>query len=126
MTDLELMELAAKAAGIAVHRGRAWQSDILFREIPRPSSPLVANVEWNPLTDDGDALRLAVKLALTVQAACSDEYGRMYTRVDHWPNTGGQAIVSVDEFGDDPCAATRRAIVRAAAEIGRQIGDKNE
>ena len=126
MSDLEMMELAAKGAGIAVHRGRAWQSDTLFREIPRPSSPLVANVAWNPLSDDGDALRLAVRLALTVQAACADEYGRMYTRVDRWPNTGGSAIVSVDEFGDDAYAATRRAIVRAAAEIGQQMGDKDE
>jgi hypothetical protein len=59
--------------------------------------------DWNPLTDDGDALRLAVKLDLIVTiGAARDCDGRL----------------SLDN-SDDPYAATRRAIVRAAAEIGR-------
>ncbi len=66
MTDLEMLELAAKAAGLEVHRGDKWQSDMLFRAVPRPNSPLVANVEWNPLSDDGDALRLACRLKMNI------------------------------------------------------------
>ena len=64
---------------------------------------------WNPLEDDGDALRLAVKLQMQIaifEAEC-------HTRC---PNRAQQ-----DWFGEagDPYAATRRAIVGAAAEIGK-------
>jgi hypothetical protein len=55
-------------------------------------------VEWNPLTDDGDALRLAVKLDLSIDDAC---------------------VIYSDGASDDRYAATRRAIVRAAASIRR-------
>ena len=66
---------------------------------------------WNPLTDDGDALRLAVKLGISV--LYSDFTGEAEAR---W-NRGAYRLT---EYGpDDPLAATRRAIVRAAAEIGR-------
>ena len=92
MTDRELLEAAAKAAGLTIG---AWSDNygaFMYRGVEPGKS------WWNALTDDGDALRLAVKLALfesfdfslKISAACSE---------------------------DDPCAATRRAIVRAAAEI---------
>lgn len=86
MTDRELLELAAKAAGRPV-----WA--------------------WNPLDDDGDALRLAVKLWLTIQV--DDEDRRTYV-----VGSTGRCI-GTEPHGDDLYAATRRAIVRAAAEIGR-------
>ena len=91
MTDRELLELAAKAAGIAVSFDRARR-----------------DWGWNPLDDDGDALRLAVKLRIDLLHAFD-------TRTAMAENTSGYAAE-----GQDPCAATRRAIVRAAAEIGRQ------
>ena len=52
---------------------------------------------WNPLDDDGDALRLVVRLK----------------QLDKWkkPHTGK----SLDGWAEDPYAATRRAIVGAAA-----------
>ena len=109
MTDREMLELAAKAAGIDAHWGDGWQSDMMFRALPRPNSPLVTNVEWNPLADDADALRLAVKLRIHVRHFPHDveaQIERGYWREDD---------------GFDPLAATRRAIVRAAAEIGRQM-----
>lgn len=56
---------------------------------------------WNPLTNDGDAFRLAVK--------CLPFYTLRYSRED-W-----------EKCGEDGYAATRRAIVRAAAEIGRNM-----
>lgn len=86
--DKELLELAAKAAGINVD---SWE-----------------DCGWSPLSDDGDALRLAVKLRIEigfystlVRAAKQDQ---------DWIG---------EYYGNDPYAATRRAIVRAAAEIGR-------
>jgi hypothetical protein len=94
MTDREPLELAAKAAGIDYYT-RAQSGGML-----------TDNGEWNPLTDDGDALRLAVKLRIG-----SIEALRLWASVDC------EAANSAYEI--DPYAATRRAIVRAAAGIGR-------
>lgn len=101
-TDRELLELAARAAGID-----GWWSgdDYCFGYNGNKNVP----VPWRPLTDDGDALRLAVKLKL--------EIGIWFetTRVE-----SDEAESMVEKHGSDPYAATRRAIVRAAAEIQLQ------
>lgn len=93
MTDRELLELAAKAAGIDV-------TAVVADGIPHR----FGGGYWNPLTDDGDALRLAVRLSL----------------LEEHPDF---AYKLAEESGHphDPTAATRRAIVRAAAEIGKTI-----
>lgn len=101
MTDKELLELAAKAAGYTLEElydvnGYYW-----------PWCFEIAD-QWNPLTSDSDALKLAIKLKLQIQP--------WDDRVDSGKFPfGGQC----EMYGDDPYAATRRAIVRAAAEIGR-------
>ena len=95
--DKELLELAAKADGRKTERisVKLWIEK--------------CTTEWNPLTDDGDALRLALKLE---QCVTVEGHGRT-------------VAISVTGFDceeinrDDPYAATRRAIVRAAAEIGK-------
>ena len=112
MTDRELLELAAKAAGIDVHIdatqwGRFWVNDGGF---------------WNPLTDDGDALRLAVKLRLTIKHDDPDAGGAGIAKDQAGaPTLDGNGPWFRKEWhkDGDPYAATRRAIVRAAAEIGR-------
>ena len=105
--DRTLLERAAKAAGINVHRGSGWQSDMLF--LPTVGDGTITGVQWNPLTDDGDALRLAVKLEIGF--LYSEFVGEAEAR---W-NRGADRLV---EYGsDDPYAATRRAIVRAAAAM---------
>lgn len=112
MNDRELLELAAKAAGVSSHWGDGWQSDMMFRSIPRHNSPLVTNVEWDPLNDDGDALRLAVTLTLNVDLAYGEEcVVRVFNDTHFFKESTAQ----------DPFAATRRAIVRAAAEIGKAM-----
>ena len=102
MSDRELLELAAKAAGMPTHTDGVG---VVMAHHP----------SWNPLTDDGDALRLAVKLGLDLDLhgcnsthpyACAFDCNRNISEEEQ-PDNG------------DPCAATRRAIVRAAAEIGR-------
>ena len=98
MTDKELLELAAKAAGIA------WVQTPWSAGIERPDG-----VFWNPLTNDGDALRLAVKLQIHIQAGPTD----------CWATT--LLVTAVETLGNDPYAATRRAIVRAAAEVGKEV-----
>lgn len=66
---------------------------------------------WNPLADDNDALRLAVKLHLTVY---------QWTHEVCVCNLDG-SINESDEDSDDRLGATRRAIVRAAAAIGEAM-----
>lgn len=105
MTDRELLELAAKAAGIPLNEfGDCENGDYWIDE---------KGTYWNPLDDDGDAFRLAVKLGFAV----SVEFQVGSTVVLWGPPTG----VIREQHGDDPCAATRMAIVRAAAEIGKEI-----
>ena len=102
MTDRELLELAAKAAGYEISKSPAGKLWVRFG--------VTSWVEWKPLEDDGDALRLAVKLGLRIE---------INTQV-----LGDTLVISefydnVECHNGDPYAATRRAIVRAAAEIGK-------
>lgn len=103
MTDRELLEMAAKAAG---YEPQGWEDGKLY----------LFGVQdgWNPLTDDGDALRLAVRLDITVMQPAPEDRGSVLAL---WPR--GQGVS--EPRGQDKCAATRRAIVRAAAEIGKAM-----
>lgn len=97
-SDRELLELAAKA----------------FCDAP---------VGFSPLTDDADAFRLAVQLELEVSFIGDDTDGR-----------DSECSVGYPESAERPCrikyvfephngdifAATRRAIVRAAAEMAKE------
>lgn len=101
-TDKELLMLAAKAAGYNI---KAHEDGTLY-------SDYRCSGYWgvfNPLTDDGDALRLAVELKLDVTFDHEDECCSVWSY--------GNPDVNV-KFGYDPLAATRRAIVIAAAAIG--------
>jgi len=105
MEDRELLELAAKAAGVEFEKDckSKWGLWLVYRDDPGE----YARRYWNPLADDGDALRLVVKLQLELTAFR-----------DHV--TAFHATGWCDELnGGDPGAAARRAIVRAASEIGR-------
>ena len=119
MTDRELLESAARAAGYTLHIWGAKGAECVSRmDTLRPT-------RWNPLEDDGDALRLAVKLQLTV---CNEHVnaGQVYCM------RGDEAFPSVESgtICDGPVAnhvipedyaATRRAITRAAAAIGEKV-----
>lgn len=108
MIDKELLELAAKAAGISV------------LELDEFTLTLPCGKEWNPLTDDGDALRLAVKLKLFLDLEhCNAANSKQSAPVWFGGGEDENAGVSHDEC--DPYAATRRAITRTAAEIGKSL-----
>jgi hypothetical protein len=111
MTDKELLEKAAKAVGYVEWDWLASDGNLnVYNKEGRQEA-------WNPLTDDGDALRLAVKLNMDIvfdfdrvmvvfgdaDAACITEY-----------------FYELPE-PTDRYAATRKAIVRAAAAIGEQL-----
>ncbi|HCF3952681.1 hypothetical protein AAA617_16775 [Pseudomonas aeruginosa] len=109
MNDRELLELAARAAGMNIQRSRL--DDPLHRDFLMNGegvrNPGQCSFPWNPLTDDGDALRLAVLLNLEIHSPQSDPTV-MFRTAEH------------DVFYQDTCI--RRAIVRAAAEIGKSMG----
>ena len=94
-TDRELLELAARAAGV---------KDFVF--CAETGAPFDAVGYWNPLADDGDALRLAVKLGMLVDVTAFSVTAIV-----------NGTISAQEKHNGDPYAATRRAIVRAAAAI---------
>ena len=116
-TDRELLEAAAKAAGIELrYWAESQESFNLALTEPRRW--------WNPLTDDGDALRLAVRLGLSPEVHLDASQPLPWLRVVHRYRDGSGQYqetwehVGPKECAADPYAATRRAIVRAAAAMG--------
>jgi hypothetical protein len=112
MNDRDLLELAAKATGIKqtcwIDADHEWfqARGVGYNDADD------CQQRWNPLEDDGQALRLAVKLKIEL----AWYLGSGYTVV-HW-DMGTKKIA---EYGDGTYSVTRRAIVRAAAEIGKKL-----
>ena len=114
ITDKELLELAAKAAGIRLDYSRfngGGTENTGFDLAGNAVLDWHNYKTWNPLTDDGDALRLAVRLRLSV------------SMFDDAVGIGVKGAFCYREYDitPDPNADTRRAIVRAAAEIGKAM-----
>lgn len=122
MTDRELLELAAKAVGYVIDADRQAE-----REAHGFGNAgfWVSGVStcWNPLTDDGDAFRLAAELRIDILFDGKDSPCAHVETVANLPGVREQPWAH-EPLGDDQNAATRRAIVRAAAEIGRGIAQK--
>ena len=116
-TDRELLELAAKAIGLEIKPTEV--KNVTAQEDDRFIGYLTKPEQWprgwfDPLTDDGDALRLAVDLRMSIS------YGlRENTVYVGTAETAPWREVALSE--QDIPAATRRAIVRAAAEVGRAM-----
>ena len=104
-SDRELLELAAKASGYDVSRdahipsGGLWISEVISGDF-----------EWNPIANDGDALRLALTLNILVGVGQA------------WTAGSQQCGVMFDGYPEGELfKATRLAIVRASAAIGELI-----
>lgn len=100
-----------------------WDKDISYQHEKINGK---TNFHWNPLTDDGDAFRLAVKLSVSIVPYPMDIQGDKHyviAKIQRKTDTlRDKAPTEVIELcGSDPVAATRRAIVKAAAEIGRNL-----
>ena len=106
-SDKELLEYAAKAAGVELKYDTFGQGPNADREY----------CYWNPLTNDGDAFRLMVDLKMEV-SLMGDAAWAMSIE-DAAGDSGCSAY-----FNDDPRKATRRAIVRAAAELGKRMTEE--
>jgi hypothetical protein len=135
MITLELLQLAAKAAkytvsfsekmSIKCDEGTYYTDDRGF-----PAANRHGSCWWNPLLDDGDALRLSVDLHISVEhpnpadlgggyvtaRICKHRHRYKFLQTDWFTATPGR-----DECPDDLHAATRRVIVLAAAEIGKAM-----
>lgn len=112
MNDREMLELAAKACGIKYAHLRFDSGVSTTKE--------GYFTQWNPLNNDGDALRLAVKLNLNIDFLSLPEGPsvRCFGDYDGYPSSDSACCVEIlsKHEGRD----VRRAIVRAAAEIGRE------
>ena len=102
MTDIELLELAAKAADIDIE----WDESLDCWVMPSDEDGWFSVVRWNPLDNSTQAFNLAVKLRLDVHIR------------------GIETIVPFRDVRpvkhkENPYAATRRAIVETVAEIER-------
>ena len=113
MTDKELLELAAKAAGSPISEG-------YFEETDRFSAWVYMCGDWldywNPLENDTDAFRLMVKTFI--------EVGYDVTDNEVFAGGANELGCEFESCDTDPYAATRRAIVRAAAEIGKKMEEE--
>jgi hypothetical protein len=111
VTDRELLELAAKAAGMT---DASFDADLDCITYCHEAGPYGAQFKtWNPINDDGDALRLAVKLGLHI----SQQLSYVSVMQPH-SSAATRGICWTESYGLDEYTATRRAIVRAAAAIG--------
>jgi hypothetical protein len=99
--DRKLLEWAAKAAGVDL----AWD----VPPTPYYVKEGVGLRDWNPLNDDGDALRLAVALGMFNEGM---------------PNAVKLQWELSQASDLDPYSDTRRAIVRAAVAIGQSLAVK--
>lgn len=117
MSDRELLEMAAKAAGVEYDPKQFSQFGLWLVIHGEPSE--YQRRYWNPLKDDGDALRLAVKL--NIEFACFDDKQSVNAGVWSAEHKWNEVWDCMTPYNGDKLAATRRAIVRAAAEIGKAV-----
>lgn len=112
MTDRGLLELAAKAAGLIIVDEDDDLTLYVISQHDKKNGDEYGE-RWAPLEDDGDALRLAAHLKIDIE----------------WQSTNPFPEDTVEAYRRNPegeffCAMYpeedyRRAIVRAAAELGR-------
>lgn len=106
--DYELVKWAAKAAGLQSTKSTLrGLRDFYYR----PGTLLQV---WAPLLCGSDALWLAVKLRIKFEVHTAHPFVAAFA-----PDIAGRFEEEV--LNGDEMEATRRAIVRAAAEIGRNL-----
>ena len=119
MKDNELLELAAKAVGLHVKAQRV-DADDKFTHLVVGQKFTQEKIDWNPLEDDGAALRLAVKLRIMYSYTTNAPPELCLPRDCAVATVNGRWFAELTRF-DDENAATRRAIVMAAAEVGKSM-----
>lgn len=111
-TDRELIELAAKAVGYEGH----WHDRFGGQFIVTNKEGLLP-FSFNPLSYDSDAFRLMTALELTPHFY--SDHSTTLIVVDDVKDPEGYDVLV--KWNGDMAAATRRAIVMAAAKIGEGV-----
>lgn len=134
MTDRELLELAARAFWgdeiddtCSIRWSENDNAIIYMHGDNQDHNGRDVELCWNPLEWDHDALPLAVKLRLQVQINersiviyfNQSETGETKPELYEYPPMHQDADYNLTPVDHE--AATRRAIVRAAAEIGKAM-----
>ena len=131
MTDRNLLELAARAAGLDVRYAKGithlHYSGFMRKTAKKTQSGFDIEARWNPLHNDADAFRLMAVLRISLEQDSSIEIdsftfqgvttGEYAQGVEAWVVKTGRVIKAQEVYGDDPCADTRRAIVQVAAQL---------
>lgn len=118
--DHELLELAAKAAAVPAY----WSTDGTVQARPifvvwgGAMGTMPYEEEWNPLKNDADALRLAVKLGLSVDVMLREGERNRTISANNDVTICGSVL-----HDGDPYDATRRAIVCAAALVAIRMDE---
>ena len=128
MSDKELLKLAAKAAGKYAPKKdcpNGWEGirPETWGCFTMGGEGITPDYQWNPLTDDGDAIRLAASLNLCVCFTLGESNPPCGTAMVGYSPWDNKVPIATERYSDpyEKLAATRRAIVRAAAEIGKAM-----
>jgi hypothetical protein len=118
----EMLALAALAAGVEIDH---WRGPIPMVN----QSDYDANEyhSWDPDDDDGDSRRLEVALHMIV--GVYESYTSVCQNItpnDIEVDVLGEVVVWHHETNNDPLAATRMAVLRCAAEIGKSMKEKTK
>lgn len=100
--ELELLTLAAKAADLTPKLKYSAKGGFTFYDPP---------VSWNPLADDGDALRLAVKLGMSIE---------MHPGSGCEIRVRGEKVEDMMSIKQNQAEVVRYAIVFAAATLANK------
>lgn len=106
MTDRELLELAAKAAGLNI-KSYTVDNDGKLTHLIVGRKFTKERVAWNPRTNDGDSRRLQMQLKISLECTT------------HYAAASYQGFVVQKMYGSDQAATARSAVLQVAAEIGR-------
>jgi len=115
MDDRQLLEDAARAAGHTLRAVVQYDDESSWYGIIDSGDGY--SEDFDPLNDDGDALRLACDLGLRIYPVARTASGQACSAVG---SATSERLAEVVDATLDTRTATRRAIVRAAAAIGRQ------
>ena len=118
MTDRQMLEDAARAAGMVIE----WKEG--HCKGGPYAGAFVNGVAWRPREDDGDALRLAVKCSLSPSIFTDGTLPGTRVTMVSATNLPWAECYAEELHGNDPYAATRLAITRAAASIGAKMREE--
>lgn len=133
MNELEMLKVVASVAhyNVSFEPEMSMQCDdgvYYTHDRGYPHSNREGSHWWNPLLDDGDAFRLAIHLSMQVEYLDFTGNARARSRLysAHDQEWFKEYCMSKDLVEKDSCGAARRAIVKAAYDIGKRMNYTGE